>query len=103
MFNEKLFLLFPQLGHVLQRLALGLRNHAPYKEGGNDTDDAVESVGEPVAEVVALCQVHVEHGHEGRRYDEVENPLEGNGNSHGSATDGVGENLGDEHPGNGTP
>ena len=56
-----------------------------------------------MAEVVALSQVHVEHGHKRRADDEVEDPLEGNGYSHSAATNGVGEDLGDEHPREGAP
>ena len=54
-------------------------------------------------EVITLGEVHVEHRHKGARHDEVENPLECYGNGHGSTTDGVRENLGDEHPADGTP
>ena len=53
----------PELGHVFESLALGLRNKLPDEEGCDDTDDAIEAVGEPVAETIALCKLHVEHGH----------------------------------------
>ena len=98
-----LFLAAPELGHIFEGLAFGLGHEAPYEEGGDDADDAVEAVGEPMAEVVAGLQVHVEHRHEGGGDDEVEDPLEGYGNGHGSAADGVGEDLGDEHPADGAP
>ena len=98
-----LLLALPEAGHVLERLALRLRHEAPYEQGSDEADRGVEAVGEPVAEVVALSEVHVEHGHERRRDDEVEDPLEGHGDGHGSATDGVGEDLGDEHPADGAP
>ena len=98
-----LLLLFPKLGHILERLTLSLRYQAPYEQGCNDTDNTIQTVGKPVAEVVTLSQMHVEHRHEGRADDEVEYPLEGNGNSNGAATDGVGEYLSNEHPRDGTP
>jgi len=60
-----LFPLTPELGHILEGLALGLRNEFPDEEGSDDTDDAIETVGEPVAEVVTLGEVHVEHRYEG--------------------------------------
>ena len=56
-----------------------------------------------MAEVVALGEVHIEHRHEGAADDEVEDPLEGHGDGYGSATDGVGEDLSDEHPADGAP
>ena len=59
-----LFPVLPECGHVFERLALGLGNKFPDEEGCYHTDDAVESVGEPVTEVIALGEVHVEHGHE---------------------------------------
>ena len=93
----------PELGHILEGLALGLGNEFPDKEGSDDADDAVESVGEPVAEVVTLSQVHVEHRHKRAGNDEVADPLEGNGNSYSSAADGVGEDFGNEYPADGTP
>ena len=65
MSNESLLSVFPELRHVFERLALGLGDEIPDEEGCNDADDAVEAVGEPVTEVIAFRQVHVEHGHEG--------------------------------------
>ena len=47
--------------------------------------------------------MHVEHGHERRTHDEVRDPLECHSDSDGSTTDGVGEDLCDEHPGDGSP
>ena len=70
-----LFAVLPECGHILEGLALGLGNELPDEEGCDDTDDAIETVGEPVAEVITFRQVHVEHGHERRAYDEVGNPL----------------------------
>ena len=93
----------PQFSHILQGLSLGFRNKSPYEESSYDTDNTIESVSKPVAEVITLSQVHIKHWHEGRTDDEVENPLEGNGNSHSSTTNGVGEYLGDENPADGTP
>ena len=58
-----MLVLLPQLGHILQRLTLRLRNEAPYEQGGNHADDAIQTISEPVTEVVALCQMHVEHRH----------------------------------------
>ena len=58
--------LFPQFAHIFQCLALGFRNKFPDEDCCNDTDDAIEAVGEPVTEVIAFCEVHVEHWHEGR-------------------------------------
>lgn len=51
-----------------------------------------------MAEVWVGGGLHVEHGHERGAYNPVENPLEGNGNGHGGAADGVREYFGDEHP-----
>ena len=65
MTNESLLSVLPELRHVFERLALGLGNELPDEEGCYDADDAIEAVGEPVTEVVALCQVHIEHRHEG--------------------------------------
>ena len=93
----------PQFGHILQGLSLGLRNKAPYEEGCYHTDDAIESVGEPVTEIITLRQMHVEHRHEGRADDEVEDPLESYRYSNGGTTDGIGEYLGDKYPADRTP
>ena len=98
-----LFPLAPELGHILEGLALSFGNELPDEYSCHNTEDAIESVGEPVAEVIAFRQVHVEHGHERRGYDEIGYPLEGNGNGDGTATDGVGEDLGDEYPADGAP
>ena len=93
----------PELRHVLKRLTLGLGHQTPDEDGGDDADETVEAVGEPVAEVIALGDVHVEHRHEGGGDDEVEDPLEGHGHGDCLTTDGVGEYLGDEHPADGAP
>ena len=98
-----LFALAPQFGHVFQSFTLGFRYQLPYEDGSNDADDAIEAVCEPVAEVVAFSEVHVEHRHKGAGHDEVENPLESHSDGNGAATDGVGEDLSNEHPCDGTP
>lgn len=59
-----LFPLAPKFGHILEGLALRFRNKLPDEDGSDDTDDAIETVGEPVAEIVTLSEVHVEHRHE---------------------------------------
>ena len=48
-------------------------------------------------------ELHVVHGHEGGGDDEVEDPLEGDGDGRGLAADGVREELGDVHPADRTP
>lgn len=99
-----LFLFFPQFVHVFERFAFGLGNELPYKDGGDDADDAVKGVGKHVAELLAhVAGRHVIHGYEGRRYDEVEYPLEGYGYGYGRTTYGVGEDFGDEYPADGSP
>lgn len=95
--------LFPQCRHILESLALGLRHQLTDKDSGHKADNAIEPIGEPMAEVVALCQVHVKHRNERRRNDEIENPLEGNGNGRGSAADGVGEEFSHIHPADWSP
>ena len=57
-------LFLPELRHVLQRLTLGFGNEAPDEDGCYHTDNAIEAIGEPVAEMVTLRQMHVEHRHE---------------------------------------
>ena len=95
--------LFPKTGHILQCLAFGLWNQLPYEDGSNDADDTIETVGEPMAEVIALGEVHIEHRYKSATHDEIENPLEGYGNGNSTAADGVGEDLSNEHPGDGAP
>ena len=56
-----------------------------------------------MAKVIALCQVHVEHGDKGAGNNEITNPLECYGNRYRTTKDGVGENLGNEYPADGTP
>ena len=96
--GEGLLLLFPEFGHVFEGLTLGFGNELPDEEGCKDADNAIEAVGEPVAEVIAWSEVHIEHRHEGGGDDEVEDPLEGNGDGNGCSTNGVGEDLGNEYP-----
>ena len=64
-FLQKLLFFPPKLAHILQALALGLWHELPHEDGGNDTDGSVESVSEPMTEVIALGKVHVEHWYEG--------------------------------------
>ena len=56
-----------------------------------------------MAEVRVAGRLHVEHGHERGADNPVEYPLESHSGGHGCATDGVGENLGNEHPADGAP
>lgn len=95
------FVFSPQPAHILQSLALGFGHETPDKDGSDDTDQTIQTVSEPVAEVVAGSEVHVEHRHERRTHDPVENPLEGNGYGNRLATDRIGEDLSDEHPADG--
>ena len=89
-----LFVTLPELGHIFEGLALGLRNEFPYKESCKDADDSVKTVCEGVTEVLShRAEAHVVHREEGRRYDEVEDPLEGYSYSYSSSTDGVREDL----------
>jgi beta-glucosidase len=84
--------------HILEGLTLCLGNKLPNEEGGNNTNDAIETVSEPMTEVVALRQVHVEHRHERGAYNPVEYPLKGHGYSNSLATDRIREYLGDKNP-----
>lgn len=89
----------PELRHLLQRLSFGFGHEARHKPGSQDADAAVEHIYEEVAETLShVTEGHVVHWHERRRHDEIENPLEGHSDSHGTAADGVGEYLGNEHP-----
>ena len=91
-------LLAPELRHILEALALGLRHELEDKHGGYDADHAIETIREPMAEVVAGGEVHIEHRHESGADYEVEHPLEGHGDSHRRTADGVREEFGDKHP-----
>ena len=97
------FVFSPQAAHIFKRLALSFGHETPDKDGSDDTDQTIQTVSEPVAEVVAGSEVHVEHRHERRTHDPVENPLEGNGDGNGCTTDGIWEYLGDEHPADRSP
>ena len=61
-----LFSIAPEFGHILKGLTLRLRNEFPDEEGSDNAEDAIESVSEPVAEVITLGEVHIEHRNEGR-------------------------------------
>ncbi len=94
----------PEVGHVLQRLALRLGHELPHKQGGHHADDAIQPVGKHVAEAVAhAARAHVVHRQEGGRDDEVEYPLERHRHGHRRPADGVGEYLGNEYPADGSP
>ena len=95
--------LAPYSAHVLECFALGLGNKFLDEDGRHDTQDTIQAVGEQVAHLVALMELKVEHGHKRRADNPVENPLEGDCNSDGLATYRIGENLGDEHPADGSP
>lgn len=84
------FPLFPQPAHILQGFAFGFGHILPDEQGGEDADRAVKAVCDYGAEAV-------ERG-EGVGDQEIEDPLEGNGESDGLAADGVGEDFGDQHP-----
>ena len=56
-----------------------------------------------MAEVITCRQMHIEHRNERRADNEIENPLESDGNGHRSATDRIREDLGDKHPADGSP
>ena len=94
-FVRFLFLL-PEFGHILQGLTLGLRHEFPYEDGGKDTDDTIQAVGEPIAHAVGKRN---ERG----RYYPIEYPLEGNGDGNGCSTDGIREHFGDKHPADRSP
>ncbi len=103
---EDLFLgsVAPQGGHILKGLALGLGYEACHKPCGEHADDAVEGVCEAVAELISHAgERHVVHRYEGRRYDEVEDPLECHGDGHRLRAYGVREDLGDKYPAYRTP
>lgn len=94
----------PVAGHLLERLAFGFGHQAEHKPCGEDTYHAIERVCEHVAETIAhRAEFHVIHRNECRRHYEVEYPLEGHRDGNSRAADGVGENLGDEHPAYRTP
>ena len=74
----------PEVGHVFEGLALGLGDECGDEPCGDDADDAVEGVDKEVTELIAHAEaVHIIHRDEGRRDDEVENPLEGHGDCDG--------------------
>ena len=86
----------PKLGHILQSLALGLRNELPNENGGNDTDNTIQAISEPIAHTV------------GERYkrggdNPVEDPLESNGDGYSRTTDSIREHLCDENPADRSP
>ena len=54
-------------------------------------------------EVRVTSCLHVEHRYKRCAYNPIENPLEGNGYGHRRTTNSVGEDLGDEHPADGSP
>ena len=43
--QNKYLVFLPKLGHILQRLTLGLRNELPYKDGSEDTDNTIQTIG----------------------------------------------------------
>ena len=91
------------MGHVFEGFALGFRNAFPDEDGGGYTDAAVEEVGEYVTELRVRRNLHIVQRQEGRRNDEVEDPLEGHGDGYAGAANRVRENLGDEHPADRAP
>ena len=93
----------PKTAHVLEGLTFGLGHQPPYEDGSDDTDNTIESISKPMSEVVTFSEMHIEHGHEGRTDNEVENPLESHGDSHCSPTACIGEYLGNEQPADGSP
>ena len=52
-YSEDKLILLPKLAHILQTLAFGLWNQLPYEEGGYDTDGSIQTIGKPMAEVIA--------------------------------------------------
>lgn len=99
-----LFAVAPEVGHVFEGLALGLRYEAPYEPGSHDTDYAVEGIHKHMSEAIShIAGTHVVERHESRRYDEIEYPLESHRHRHRGAADSVGEDLGDQHPADGAP
>ena len=50
--QNKNLVFLPKLGHILQSLTLGLRNELPYKDGSEDTDNTIQSIGEPITQTV---------------------------------------------------
>ena len=84
---------FPKTRHVFQTLAFRFGNESPNEDSRHDAHHAIESVGEPMAEIVARREMHVEHGDEGRANNEVEDPLRRYSDGRSRATDGVGEDF----------
>ena len=77
----------PKLGHILQSLTLCLRNQLPYKDSCKDTDNTIQTVGEPITHTIGKW-------YERCRNNPVENPLESYSDSYSSTTDGIREHLG---------
>ena len=94
-----IFAVFPQFAHIFESFAFGFGNEFPHEDSGNNTDDTIKGVCKHVSEFVAhIAHTHVIHGNESRRYDEIEYPLECNGDSNSGSTYGIGEDFGDKHP-----
>lgn len=56
----------PEAVHVFESLASGFGDKFPDEEGCDDAEDAVEEVGEHVAETLShRAELHVVHRHEG--------------------------------------
>ena len=97
-------LFLPEFAHVFEGFAFGFRDHLPDEDGGDDTDHAVDCVGSEVAEGDAhRTDAHVVQRHEGGGNDEVEDPLESDGDRCCLASDSVREDLGNENPADRSP
>ena len=94
--QNKNLVFLPKLGHILQTLTLGLRNELPYKDGSEDTDYTIQSIGKPIAHTVSQW-------YKRGRNNPVENPLECYSNRYGSTTNRIREYLGDKYPADWSP
>ena len=94
---------FPKTRHIFQRFAFRFGDESPNEDSRHDAHHAIKSIGEPMAEVVARSEVHVEHGDEGRANDEVKDPLRRHSDGRSRTTDGIGEDFRNQHPTNRAP
>ena len=93
-----LFFFSPEFSHVLQFFTFCFWHHLPNEYCCNDTYNSIESIGEPVSEVITFLDMHIEHRYESAANYPVEYPLERHSNSNSLTTDGVREYLRNKYP-----
>ena len=87
-----------RLSHLIQFL-----DDREDEECGQQTDDTIQPIGEPMSEVIPFLQVHIKHRYKRTGDNEVANPLCCNSDGNCFTSDGIWEYLGNEHPANGAP